>query len=302
MENLQKKLLTLGEISKDDIMRIFQKTAELKKQRCCNLLSGRIVALYFGSPSLRTRISFEVAIRQLGGHSIFIKAIPTEIYPSEAVHDQAMVLNNYVDGIIIRIDNHTFIEEFAKYADIPVINGMSKDFHPCQTLADLFTIFEEKKQLEKLKLVYLGDGGGNTAHSMLFGCAKLGINLIICCPKEFKPNKNYLSLAEKFARDSGSEIIIEHNPQKATKDADVIYTDAWEADQDEIRYFWPYRVTRNIMRLAKNDVIVLHCLPAIRGLEIEPEILDGPLSRVKELSQNRLHVSKGILSFFLGEK
>jgi ornithine carbamoyltransferase len=300
---LVKDLLTLGELTKSEIFTILKKAMELKenqrKGKVDKFLQGRTIALFFDSPSLRTRLSFQIGMTQLGGESVYIKADPSEIYPSEDLYDQAMVLSTYVDGIIARFKDHQKVEKFAQYATVPVINGMSNDFHPTQVLADFLTILEEKRRLEKIKLAYFGDGGGNTAHSLLFGCAKIGIDLYISCPREFPPKEEYLKLAKDFSEKTGANIIVEHDPILAAKDADVIYTDSWEAEPLEIKLFWPYRVTRELVEVAASDVIILHCLPVIRDLEIASEVLNGSCSRIREQARNKLYVSKSILLFFI---
>jgi ornithine carbamoyltransferase len=300
---LTKHLLSLQDLTKNDILEIFNKATgfkyKYKRQEQQKPLKKRMLALFFGAPSLRTRISFEVAMNQLGGNSIYIKADPSNVYMTEDTPDQAMVLSSYVDAVVMRLKEHEKIEEFARYSTVPVINGMSNDFHPCQILTDLFTILDEKKRLEGLKLTFFGDGDGNTAHCMLFGCAKLGIDLCLSCPPEFSPKTKYLNQAEQLALESGAEIMIEHDPRKAARDTDIIYTDSWEAEPNEMKFFWPYRVTEDLVNLAKDDVIILHCLPAIRNLEIESGVINGPRSRIHEEAQNKLHIAKAILTFFI---
>lgn len=303
-----KHLTTIHDLTRDDIFLIFTKAMELKerlkRREPHEILRGKVLVMLFERPSLRTRVSFETAMTQLGGHSIYVKAYPrgsADVHLTEDMHDQAVVLSSYSDCIVIRSDEQRKIEKFAELASVPVINGLSDELHPCQIIADLFTILEEKGTLEGLRVAYFGDGSGNTAHSMLLGCAKLGIDICLSCPPEFPPKKKYLDWAREDAQTSGAELVIEHNPKKAAENADVIYTDAWEAESHELEFFRPYQVNQKTIDVAQRDVVILHCLPAIRGQEITSEVLDGPRSRIRVEAENRLHIQKAILTLLLVE-
>lgn len=313
-----------------DIDLIFERTKELKDKQRRNepheLLLGRTLAMIFEKPSLRTRFSFEVAITQLGGHAIFLKApwkAPSEIatwlsdiHMAEPKEDIARILSRYADAIMARTYEHETLKVLADKATVPVINGLSNDLHPCQTLADLYTILEKKGRLEGLKLAYIGDGGCNTAHSTIIGCAKIGIEATVACPSyvskgtlrsRYEPKKKYMKWAREDAKESGTKIPeVVHDPLEAVKDADIIYTDVWvsmgmEAEKEErLAVFRPFQVTKKIVSSAKEDVIVLHCLPAHRGFEITDEVIeDKKHSVVFDEAENRLHVQKAILSLIM---
>lgn len=330
MSSLSKKdLLSIHKLTREDVDRIFKRTKELKdKQKRGEpheLLPGRTLAMIFTKPSLRTRFSFEVAMTQLGGHAIFLKApwkAPSEIatwlsdiHMAEPKEDIGRILSGYADAIMARVHEHETLEVLAENATIPVINGLSNDLHPCQTLADLYTILEKKGKLEGLKLAYIGDGGCNTAHSTIIGCAKVGIEATVACPSlgplskrgPYNPKKRYEDLAKKDAKESGiKRPRVVYDPFEAVKEADIIYTDVWvsmgmEAEAEErLSVFRPFQVNKKLVSHAKKDVIVMHCLPAHRGLEITNEVIeDEKHSVVFDEAENRLHVQKAILSLLM---
>ncbi len=309
MRNLKgKDLLSISDLNREEIEEIFYLAKKLKTlfylgKRECDYLKGKTVALFFEKPSTRTRISFEVGIYQLGGHPLYLNAQDMQLKRGETIGDTARVLERYVDGIMARVFSHSTLEELAKYSNIPVINGLSDLEHPCQVLSDYFTI-REKKGNKKLKIVYLGDGN-NVANSLILCGSLLGMEVICSSPKDFYPNSDILKKAMDIAKKTGAKIEIIENPKEAVKDADVLYTDVWismgqeEEKEKRLKIFPPYQLNRTLLSLAKEDVMVMHCLPAHRGEEITDDVMDGPNSIVFDQSENRLHVQKAILALLI---
>ncbi|MGI6538934.1 MAG: ornithine carbamoyltransferase [Caldicoprobacterales bacterium] len=304
----QKHLLRLQDYSPEEIFHVLSLGMKLKNERKNNiehpLLKGKNLAMIFTKSSTRTRVSFEVAMTQLGGSALFLSSADIQLGRGETIADTARVLSRYVDGIMIRTFKQSDVEDLAKYGTVPVINGLTDLYHPCQILADLMTIYEEKGSFKDLKLAFLGDGN-NVAHSLMIGCSKLGMHFAIGCPKGYEPNQDIFEMAKKNAEKSGSTIEISHDPVEAVKDADVVYTDVWasmgqESEKEERKkVFSPYQVNSNLFSQAKPDAIFLHCLPAYRGLEVTDDIIDGPNSRVFDEAENRLHVQKAVLALLL---
>lgn len=311
-----KHLTTDHDLYKEDIEEIFATTIDLKGKALVHEdyepLRNRTVVLIFEKPSLRTRLTFEVAIAQLGGRAIFLKAYPrdgADLHLAEGVEDQAEVISRIADAIVMRTFEHRRVEEMAHFAGdaTPVINGLSDDVHPCQALTDFYTILEEKGRLSGLELAYVGDGRANTAHSLLLLSARMGVNIRIGCPPDSKytPKEQYLDWAREDAKKSGSNIQVVHDPIQACRGADVIYTDTWvsmgreEEKEERLKIFPPYQVNQKLVEVADDDVMVLHCLPAYRGLEITSEVMKSPNSRIMEQAGNRLHVQKAILTLLL---
>jgi len=338
---LVKHLYTLHDLSKEEIEKLLELTRKIKgkPEDHFHTLEGKTLAMIFESASLRTRSSFEVAMNQLGGGSVYIKAPPRESFPEnmrtlarivsdiylagiESIKDTAKVMSRYVDVITCRFFKDEMLETMMEYSDVPVINAMTPGFHPCQGLTDLFTILEKKDKLEGLNLTFYGDlgreAGTNVGNELFLGCAKVGINVTASVPEARRnmPTRGFARQAWKWAledaKESGAEIKIEHDPLKAAKGADVIYSfyqgtmiggkgaGAGRSDgqSDEGAYppaFPEYQVRKSLVDLAKPDVIVMHCLPAHRGLEITSEVLDGPHSIVYDQAENRLHTAKAIL-------
>ncbi len=303
-----KDFLTLADFSTEEINGLLLKAQQLKQGIYSGedptLLKGKILGMIFEKSSTRTRVSFEAGMLQLGGHALYLNSSDLQIGRGESVADTAKVLSSYVDGIIIRTFSHKLIEELAEHATIPVINGLTDLYHPCQALADMLTILEEKGSLKGIKLVYVGDGN-NVAHSLLIASAKLGINMTIACPKGYEPQQTVLQLAKEFAQKSGAEIAVNYDVEESVKNADVIYTDVWtsmgqEAENEKrLMIFKDYQVNEELMALAKQDSIFLHCLPAHRGEEVTAAVIDGPNSSVFNQAANRLHVQKALLSELL---
>ena len=263
-------------------------------------LRGRALAMIFEKPSLRTRLSFDVAMRDLGGHSSYLSPQEVGLGRRESVSDVARVVSRYVDVVVLRTFAHETLEEFAKYSTVPIINGLSDLSHPCQGLADVFTIRERKGPLRNVIAAYVGDGN-NVAHSLMLGAAKTGMTLRVASPAGFEPQVRYREVAETAARSTGARITYGEDPIAAVRDADVVYTDVWTSMGQEQEYerrrraFQGFQVNRELLANAKPDAIVLHDLPAHRGEEITDEVIDGPQSAVFDQAENRLHVQKAVL-------
>ena len=295
-----------GEIY-DLINLAFRLKEEQKKGIPHPILSNKALGMIFSKASTRTRVSFEVGIYQLGGYGLFLNSSDIQLGRGETIEDTAKVLSRYLDGIMIRTYAQEDVEELAKYSTIPIINGLTDMFHPCQILADLMTIYESKGKLKGLKLAYVGDGN-NVAHSLLIGCTKVGMNISIACPTGYEPHKNVIDWAIGNSKSSGSLVNITSQPKEAVWDADIVYTDVWTSmgqekeSNERLKAFAPYQVNQSLFSLAKPDAIFLHCLPAHRGEEVTSEVIDGPQSLVFEEAENRLHVQKAVMVSLMGKQ
>ena len=305
-----KDLISVADLSREEIWAIFETTKNLKARYYSGeliipLLKGKVLAMIFQKPSTRTRVSFEVAMHQLGGYAMYLSWHELQLGRGETIADTARVLSRYVHGIMARVYKHSNLIELAKYADVPIINGLSDLEHPVQAISDMFTILEKKGKLEGLTLAFVGDGADNVLHSLLLASAKLGVNIRIGTPKGYDPNPEIMKIAEEEASRSGALIEVVREPEEAIKGADVVYTDVWvsmgqEAERERrIKDLRPYQVTPELMRLAKKDAIFMHCLPAKRGEEVVDEVIDGPWSVVWDQAENRLHVQKAILALLM---
>ncbi|HIC90181.1 MAG TPA: ornithine carbamoyltransferase, partial [Anaerolineae bacterium] len=265
------------------------------------LLVGRTLGMLFQKPSLRTRVSFEMGMIHLGGHALYLSPNEVGLGGRESVADVARVLSRYVDGIMARVFDHAHIQELAAYSRVPVINGLSDYNHPCQALSDLFTIYEKRGRLRGLRLAFVGDGN-NVAVSLAFACAKVGMDFVQASPPGYELPVDVVQRAQAIAEQQGSKIDITHDVRAAVAGVDVIYTDVWtsmgqEAEREErLRVFPPYQVNRELVAASgRDDVMVMHCLPAHRGEEITDEVADGPHSVLFEQAENRMHAQKAIL-------
>ncbi len=304
-----KHLIDLNDLTVNEIEGLFALSERLKKQLRAgvehHMLKGKTLGMIFSKSSTRTRVSFEVGMYQLGGYPMFLSSSDIQLGRGETIHDTAMVLSHYINGIMIRTFKHSDVLDLARYGSIPVINGLTDLMHPCQILADLFTVYEEKGRLEGLKLAYVGDGN-NVANSLLHGCAKTGMNITVATPKDYRCDEAITEQARSAAKISGSKVVITDDPEEAAKDADVIYTDTWvsmgqEAEKEmRIKVFMPYQVNERLFSMAKKDAMFLHCLPAYRGLEVTEGVIDGPHSKVFDEAENRLHVQKAIMATLMG--
>ncbi|MEM3493833.1 MAG: ornithine carbamoyltransferase [Thermoplasmata archaeon] len=274
--------------------------AKLRNREVLEPLKNRSIAMIFEKPSTRTRVSFEVGITQLGGHALYLSPKDLQLGRGETIADTAKVLSRYVDAIVYRAFEHKMVLELAKNATVPVINALDDLEHPCQCAADLMTIKEKKGEFKGLKFVYVGDGN-NVCNSLLLGSAIVGMNMVACCPKGYHPDRKIFETAKKIAKKNGARIEIMEEPEKAVKDADVIYTDVWVSMGDEAekekreKVFQPYQVNMKLLKKAKKDCIFMHCLPAHRGYEVTDEVIDSEQSVVFDEAENRLHVQKAML-------
>jgi len=300
-----KDLLSVSDLSSEDISSLISDAVDMKAGGWVSLLSGKTLALMFEKPSLRTRVSFEVAMRQLGGEAIYLSPAEVGLGERESVSDVARVLSRYVDAIAARTFSHQTLEVLASYSAVPVINALSDLEHPCQALADLFTIYEKKGELNGLTLAFIGDGN-NVAHSLLLAASLTGVNFRIASPPGYRVQERILHLAQGYALDSGAEIFGTEEPRLAVSGADVVYTDVWtsmgqEAEADRRRQtFASYQLNSELLALAKEDAILMHPLPAHRGEEVAEGILDSPPSVVFDQAENRLHLQKALLAWMLG--
>ncbi len=303
-----KDLISIADLSIEEIYQIFDVAKSLKQKLYTNeahrLLEGKTLGMIFTKRSTRTRVSFETGIYQLGGIGMYFGPNDLQLGTSESIADTAKVLSRYLNGIMIRTFAHSDVVELAKYADIPVINGLTDLLHPCQVLTDLFTILEKKRVLQGLKLAYIGDGN-NMAHSLLNGCSKVGMNIAIASPSGYKPNKEIVENAMKIASYMGSKIEILEDPVQAVKAADIVYTDVWasmgqESEAEERKKkFAAFQVNLQLVKNAKDDYLFMHCLPAHRGEEVVDEVADSPNSVIFDEAENRLHVQKAIMALVM---
>ena len=304
---MKKDLVSIKDLSAAQMQEIFSLTGALKKDahKFNKALAGKTLALIFQKPSCRTRVSFEVGIYQLGGNSTYLGSDEINLGVRESIEDVAKTLSRYVDGIVLRTFAHQNILEMARYAAVPVINGLSDFSHPCQALADIYTIKEKLKDLRGLTLAYVGDGN-NVCNSLLYACSKAGMNMHAATPKGYEPDARVLADAVKLAAAQNKKIKIFHQPEPAVQDADVIYTDVWASmgQEKEARkrkkIFKSFQINAKLLKLAKKKALIMHCLPAHRGEEITGEAIDNPHSVVFDQAENRMHVQKAILIKLLG--
>lgn len=301
-------LLSIEDLSLEELQEILDTAFMLKRMKRSNInhkpLEGKTLGMIFEKASTRTRVSFEVAMYELGGYALFLGAQDLQLRRGETIADTARTLSRYLNGIMARVYSHNTLVELAEYASIPIINGLSDLYHPCQAIGDFMTIKEKKGTLKGLTMAYIGDGN-NVCNALLMGAAKLGMNMRVASPSSYEPPSFILDLVLSDAQKSGSEIKILNDPIEAVKNVDVIYTDVWasmgqESEAEERKKaFHSYQVNSNLLMKASPDVIVLHCLPAHRGEEITDEIMDGPNSVVFDQAENRLHAQKAILALLL---
>ena len=301
---MKKDLLRMDNLSKEEILDILNLADQLKYENKHgiehHLLKGKSLGMIFEKASTRTRVSFEVGMYELGGHPLFLSSKDLQIGRGEPIQDTARVLSRYLDGIMIRTFSQKGVETLAEVSSIPIINGLTDDEHPCQVLADLMTIREKKLILEGLKVAYIGDGN-NMCNSLLVGCLTLGMHISIANPEGYKPPAYYLNKGNELAIKNGVSFFMTESPEEAVKDADVVITDVWASMGQEqeaaerMKAFKDYQVNKELMSLAKEDAIVLHCLPAHREEEITEEILEAHADTIFEEAENRLHAQKAIL-------
>lgn len=297
-------LVSIQDLKVEEILAIFKRTREFKKKPMDPVLRDKNLAMIFQKPSTRTRVSFEVAMQHLGGHAIYLDHQSTQLWRGETIGDTARVLSRYVDGIVARVNSHDDIVKLAENSTVPVINGLSDLLHPCQILADIFTMHEHLGYLKEVKVAFIGNGRNNITHSLCYGCSKLGINLAVASPRKLRPDKGVLRQSIANTRFSSSSLDVVHEPAKAVKDADVVYTDTWfsmgeKPSAARKKALRPFQLNDKLLSKANKHALVMHCLPAHRGQEITDSVMDGNQSLVWDQAENRLHVQKGILSLLM---
>lgn len=305
----QKHLLNLQGYTRDEILTLLSLAlklkAETKEGRSHPLLAGKTLGMIFAKSSTRTRVSFEVGMYQLGGHALMLSTNDIQLGRGETIEDTAKVLSRFLDGIMIRTFDQADVEGLAEHGSIPVINGLTDLYHPCQVLADIMTVYEYKKKISGLKLAFVGDGH-NMAHSLLEICSKLGIDVAVACPDGYRPNAAIVAACVENGRLSGANVIVTNDPAEAVSGADAVYTDVWTSMGQEAETkkrmvdFKPFVVDEALMQRARPDAIFLHCLPAHRGEEVTAGVIDGPQSAVFDEAENRLHAQKAVMALLMG--
>ncbi|ANU20867.1 ornithine carbamoyltransferase [Planococcus plakortidis] len=304
----QEDFLSLKDYSTEEILDLLNLAIELKKpeNKHLPLLKGKVLGMIFEKSSTRTRVSFEAGMLQLGGHAMFLSSQDTQLGRGETIADTARVLSGYLDGLMIRTFHQSAVEELAEFSSIPVINGLTDDYHPCQVLADLMTLIEHFGELKGRKLAYIGDGN-NMANSLMIGAAKVGLDIAIAAPKGYEPKVEMVELAQAIAKDTGSVVTVTNDPVEAVKNSDAIYTDVWASMGQEaealkrLNDFAGFQVNAELVQHAKTDYIFMHCLPAHREEEVTTAILEGPHSVIFQEAENRLHAQKAVLVTLMGD-
>lgn len=299
---MKKDLISVEDLKTESIFEILDLTAKMKSDRTAysDSLKGKCIGLTFQKPSNRTRVSFEIGMVQLGGYAIYLGPSEIDMGVRESVKDVACVLSRYLDGIVARTYKHEDIKDLAKYATVPVINGLSDRAHPCQALSDIFTVKEKLGTFKDVTLSYIGDGN-NVLNSLMCASAKVGLDMKIATPKGYEPMKELVRIAKALAKESGSGLECSNDPRLAAKNADIIYTDVWVSmgQEKEVKKrqgaFKSFQINDKLMKLAKKDCLIMHCLPAHRGQEITDSVIDSKNSIVYDQAENRMHTEKAIL-------
>ena len=301
--------ISIHDITVDEFHHLIDLGLKLKKEKKQgiphHILKGKTLAMIFTKSSTRTRVSFETGMYQLGGFPMFLSSNDIQLGRGESIYDTANVLSRFVDGIMIRTYDHQDVLDLAKYGTVPVINGLTDLLHPWQVMADLMTVYEHKGKLEGLKLAYIGDGN-NMTHSLLYGCAKAGMDISVATPKNYEPDAEIVAGAKEDAKQTGSNIVVTYDPVEAISGADVVCTDTWvsmgqEAEKAErIKVFGDYQINADLFAKSKDDSIFIHCLPAYRGYEVTEDVIDGPRSVIFDEAENRLHAQKAVMAAVMG--
>ena len=303
---MARHFLSIDDVSPEELNLLLESAAKIKQSPAdhASRLQGRSVALIFEKPSTRTRVSFEVAVASMGGHPLALSSTELQLGRGETIEDTGRVMSRYVDAIVLRTFGHDRLESLAGASTVPVVNSLSDYEHPCQTLADLLTVVERFGEAKGRIMAYFGDGN-NVAHSLLIGCAKLGMHVRVATPAGFEPIPQVVRRATEIAGETGGSVEITNEPMAAAEDADILYTDVWasmgqeQEHAERVLVFTPYRIDAAALERAKDDAIVMHCLPAHRGEEITDEVIDGPHSVVWDQAENRLHTQKALLAWLL---
>lgn len=303
-----KHFISLHDVTSEEFSQLLSLAAKLKREQKQgiehHILKGKTLGMIFSKSSTRTRVSFEVGMYQLGGHALFLSANDIQLGRGETIYDTANVMSRFVDGIMIRTFDHQDVLDLAKYGSIPIINGLTDLLHPCQALADLLTVQEHKGRLRGLKLAYIGDGN-NVAHSLLYACAKAGMDVSIGSPKGYECDAEIVKNAKEDAKALGSKVVLTNDPVEAIKDADVVYTDTWasmgqESEKAErAKIFKDYQVNKELFSYSKPDSIFMHCLPAYRGYEVTEDVIDSSRSVIFDEAENRLHAQKAVMAMLM---
>ena len=304
-----KDLLTLLNYTSEEVYQLVDLAIKMKtvtkSGKCPRLLEGKTLGMIFEKSSTRTRVSFEVGMQQLGGYGMYMNARDMQIGRGEPISDTGKVLSGYLDGIMIRANSHDMVKELAENASIPVINGLTDLYHPCQALADIQTIYELKGKFDGLKVAYIGDGN-NVAHSLVIACAHVGMDIVVASPKGYECDAQIINQAKAIAATNGCTVTLVENPVLAVKNADVIYADVWtsmgqeEETAQRLKDFTGYQINDDLVAHAKKDYVFLHCLPAHREEEVSTSVIDGPNSHIYAQAENRLHAQKAVLVSLLG--
>jgi ornithine carbamoyltransferase len=307
----QKHLLTLLDYTGDEILQTLSLALRLKEQRKAGiphpLLPGKTLAMIFTKSSTRTRVSFETGIYELGGQGLFLSSADIQLGRGETIADTARTLSRMVGGIMIRTFAQGDVAGLAEHGSVPVINGLTDLYHPCQALADMQTLYEHTGRLSGARLAYIGDGN-NVAHSLMIICAKLGIHMAVAAPQGYFPDETITAAVRRCAEETGASLLITADPKEAAADADAVYTDVWASMGQESQFdeksksFIPYQANEELMGYAKKDALFMHCLPAHRGEEVTEDVLEGPQSVVFDQAENRLHAQKAVMALLMGEK
>jgi ornithine carbamoyltransferase len=305
---MDKDFLTIRDLSLYEFSQLLDQAAEMKKHpnKYRKVLENKVLAMIFQKPSLRTRMTFETGMLQLGGEAVYLSPSDIQMGSRESAYDIGKNMERWVDGIMIRTFAHRIVEDLAASTGIPVINALTDRFHPCQAMADFFTLREHKGGLSSLKLAYVGDGN-NVCHSLLLAAAKGGASMAVATPEGYAPDAEVVKTAEEDGGDTGFQLTLTNDPEEAVGGADAVYTDVWtsmgqESEKEKrIALFSPYQVNGKLMSRAKSDAVFMHCLPAHRGEEVTDEVIDSPNSIVYDQAENRLHVQKVILMLLLGK-
>lgn len=305
-----KHLISLYDCTTEEIEKILKLAIKLKADNKAgithHILKGKSLGMIFAKSSTRTRVSFEVGMYQLGGQALYLNNNDIQMGRGESIYDTANVLSRFLDGIMIRTFDHQDVLDLAKYGSISIINGLTDLLHPCQILADLQTVYEHKGKLNGLKVCYVGDGN-NISNSLLYGCTKMSMDISVATPVGYECDALVTERAKETAKQTGSCVVITNDPSEAMQNADVVITDTWVSmgqeseKQERIKIFEDYTVTEQLFSKAKDDAIFMHCLPAYRGYEVVPEIIDGPHSVIFDEAENRLHAQKAVMAFTMGE-
>jgi ornithine carbamoyltransferase len=296
------------DLSTEEILRVFELGARMKAGPLVSgELSGRTLVMFFEKTSTRTRLSFEIGMTQLGGHAVYLDRDSSQLSRGESIADTARVVSRYADLMMARVNAHSTVLELSREATIPVINGLSDEEHPCQSMADFFTLWERHGGVKGCKVAYVGDGDNNVTHSLMLAGALLGADVVVASPPELWPQETYVSMARERAQATGGSVHVTSDPREAVTDADVVYTDVWvsmgrEHDRHQrMSTLTPYRVSRDLVSLAKPDFAFMHCLPAHIGEEVTADVAYGPNSVIFDEAENRLHVQKALMAYLFAE-